>query len=121
MESVVIILVAFTVLAWYAIKGNSDKQEIAKRKADAMVDILKSVQSHITIESSTGLSNYTSAKELIDELTADIAEIQNGKIQLLKKYKIKFAPTGTFQEIAMANNWHDDYMKLADEFDAIYG
>jgi phosphosulfolactate synthase (CoM biosynthesis protein A) len=47
-------------------------------------------------------------------------KIEKGNIKLLKKYKIMFAPTGTFQEIAMANDWHDDYMKLADDFDNLY-
>ena len=30
---------------------------------------------------------------------------------------VEFAPTGTLQEIAMANGWHEEYMSLADVVD----
>lgn len=34
---------------------------------------------------------------------------------------IQFLPTGPVQEIAMANGWHDDYMRLAKLYDELQG
>jgi len=30
---------------------------------------------------------------------------------------VEFAPTSTIQEIAMANGWHDEYLRLAEVVD----
>lgn len=30
---------------------------------------------------------------------------------------VLFAPTGIFQECAMANDWHNEYMELSSKFD----
>ena len=31
--------------------------------------------------------------------------------------RVEFAPTSTIQEIAMANGWHDEYLRLAEVVD----
>jgi hypothetical protein len=36
-----------------------------------------------------------------------------------KYANVQFAPTGPIQEIAIANDWHDRYLVLADAFDQI--
>ncbi len=34
-------------------------------------------------------------------------------------YRVLFAPTGPIQEIAMANDWHDEYAALSAEYDGL--
>jgi hypothetical protein len=49
---------------------------------------------------------------------------QIDKIKINKEFdksllKVEFAPTSTIQEIAMANDWSEEYLKLADKFDQL--
>ena len=43
---------------------------------------------------------------------------KRGKINFFD-LAVLYAPTGTLQELAMANGWHKQYMKLANRFDAL--
>jgi hypothetical protein len=48
----------------------------------------------------------------IDEL---IAYILNPEKNTIPEYaSILYAPTGSLQEIAMSNGWHDDYLSLSE-------
>jgi len=48
-----------------------------------------------------------------------MAHLLDSRRELPRYWQVLFAPTGPAQEIAMANDWHDDYMKLAAEFDEL--
>jgi len=49
-----------------------------------------------------------------------MAHIINPKKNVCPKYaSIQFMPTGPIQEIAISNGWHDSYMELSTEYDAL--
>jgi hypothetical protein len=48
-----------------------------------------------------------------------IAHLFDSTSPLPDYWLILFAPTGPIQEIAIANKWHETYMKLATEFDGL--
>ena len=61
-----------------------------------------------------------------DEQPIECARILRGMIAFVNEprenpcpafAKIQFAPTGPIQEIAMANGWHDEYLRLAEAYD----
>jgi len=45
---------------------------------------------------------------------------QDGNMDKLFPLHILFAPTGTFQELSMANGWHEEYMDIASRMDELY-
>jgi len=127
--------VVLYILANIKMFGNNESQDIVidlevepsdnvsnseNRKSQALVEILKNIQSRITVDSSVGFTNYTLPIELYKEMEEDIKSIENGDFEGLKKYYLMFLPTSIFQEIAIANDWSEDYMLLAGEFDDIY-
>lgn len=55
--------------------------------------------------------------EVAEDLELIIRQIELGE-EIDKPFlKVYFAPTAHLQECAMANDWHDDYMRLATKFD----
>ena len=56
-------------------------------------------------------------KETEVKVRGIIAHLFDSSSPLPEYWNILFAPTGSIQEIAMSNGWHDTYMKLAADFD----
>ena len=56
-------------------------------------------------------------KKRIDELID--ALYSEPKKELPKNWDLLFAPTGSIQELSMANGWGAVFLKLADEFDSL--
>jgi hypothetical protein len=54
-----------------------------------------------------------SPKEVADNLMLILSAIDRGHSLDRVALSAEFAPTGTIQEIAMENGWHDEYMRLA--------
>ena len=59
------------------------------------------------------------AKEAHEQIEAMIAHLFDRTNPLPEYWLIQFSPTGPVQEIAMANGWHDAYLKLAAEYDRL--
>lgn len=81
--------------------------------------ILLTIQSFITPETDTLWTTYNDAEELLKDVSEYIEMITYCDFTTLEKIELEFAPTFTFQELAMANGWSDEYMKLADQFDLL--
>jgi len=59
--------------------------------------------------------------EVAKNLRHAIVGVINGDAVDYLSLRVEFAPTSTIQEIAMANGWHDEYVRLAEEIDAHVG
>ncbi len=63
---------------------------------------------------------FESPQEATDQLDQIIDAVFYEDPKGLPKYwQLLYAPTGPLQEIAMANGWSDEYLKLAEEFDSL--
>jgi hypothetical protein len=51
---------------------------------------------------------------------AAIAALRSGGAVDRDRLRLLFAPTGSIQEIAMANGWSDAYLKLSSVVDTLY-
>lgn len=83
---------------------------------NALKDILVSTTEFLQQSQDTSWSPLT-PQEVTRHLKLQIKNLnQNEKIDT-NLLKVEFAPTSTIQEIAMANGWHNAYLKLASQFD----
>jgi hypothetical protein len=55
-----------------------------------------------------------------NEIDKYILELEEGNISCLEEMNVHFSVTAAYQEHAMANDWHFEYLKLAERFDKIY-
>jgi hypothetical protein len=85
-----------------------------------LIEIIKKVREKITDDSDIVWTYYDNAKQLRDELDANVQKLKLGDTSSLEELEILFLPTATLQEHAISNGWSDDYLKLAAEFDNLY-
>ena len=65
----------------------------------------------------SGFENYDDFKQEIDYYNN---ALNKNDYDSIYKLSTKFAPTASFQELSMVNNWHNDYLILSNRFDIIY-
>jgi hypothetical protein len=63
----------------------------------------------------SGWNDETAALREIDALIAGIA---SGEIPEMASLKALFAPAGPIQELSVSNGWGNEFLALADRFDA---
>lgn len=96
--------------------------EEKNRDADwnAVLKILEIIKSKITQETDLLWTNYNSAAELIAEINIIDNLLWDKNKNGLQFLGHLFAPTGTLQEIAMQNDWIQEYLNLSSKFDTLY-
>ena len=57
---------------------------------------------------------YKTPKETIKMLNTEITKTKNGQKYLNQDVSILYLPTSCIQEIAMVNDWHDEYIEISD-------
>jgi len=63
---------------------------------------------------------YEDQQELLRDLHDHAERIRNGDASRLPELKFSLLPTGDLNEIALSSGWGSAYVRLADEFDALY-
>ncbi|MFD1552969.1 hypothetical protein DNU06_15795 [Putridiphycobacter roseus] len=86
----------------------------------ALVGVTKLIEAKINEDTIVGFSEITDPLKLKFELSSDIQKLEKLSFKTLEKLKIQFLPTSTFQELAIANKWSNDYIELSSSFDALY-
>lgn len=82
--------------------------------------ILETIKAWTTDETNTLWAGYDCGKEFLIDLNADIEKIRFCDFETLERLKMEFAPTSTYQEVSLSNDWADEYLKLAEQFDSLY-
>ncbi|MDF2456389.1 MAG: hypothetical protein K0R51_2382 [Cytophagaceae bacterium] len=85
-----------------------------------LIEMLKLIKSRTGKDADTSWSIYDDPQELRDELDGYISQLTDGNEEVLDTLNLLFAPTSTFQELSIANDWSDEYLLMAEEFDKIY-
>lgn len=85
-----------------------------------LIEMLKQIKSRTGKDADTSWSSYDDPQELRDELDDYISQLTDGNEEVLDTLNLLFAPTSTFQELSIANDWSDEYLTMAEEFDKIY-
>ncbi|MDP9079728.1 MAG: hypothetical protein M3O71_20050 [Bacteroidota bacterium] len=83
--------------------------------AEILSRILNTVDSNNVV-----WTKFDRPDELVTDLMSDIEKLQSYDREILVRLRLKFAPTGMYQELAISNGWGDEYLKLAELFDHHY-
>ena len=67
----------------------------------------------------TGWSSFDDENSLIREVERLASLVEEDKRSAAESLWLLFAPTGALQETALSSGWHDEYMALAQRFDAL--
>jgi hypothetical protein len=63
-------------------------------------------------------SRWSGAEEAVSEIKSHIASIRSGDLSRTWDLSILFAATGPIQEVSMSSGWGDEFLTLAERFDA---
>lgn len=110
------------------IKNNTDKNafDTLSKQIDGFNDfqkigqLLRKIKAKIQDDTNVLWTHYNDTKTFIEDLESDIKAIENCDRKTLEKIKINFLPTSTYQEISLSNNWSDEFLRIASEFDNLY-
>lgn len=110
------------------IKNNTDKNafDTLSKQIDGFNDfqkigqLLRKIKAKIQDDTDVLWTHYNDTKTFIEDLESDIKAIENCDRKTLEKIKINFLPTSTYQEISLSNNWSDEFLRIASEFDNLY-
>jgi hypothetical protein len=83
-------------------------------------EILKQIKELIKSDSDTVWGGYENAGEFLAELNKDIEQIEVCDFNTLNKVQSEFLPASTYQEISVSNDWSDNFLFLAEDFDKLY-
>lgn len=90
------------------------------KETTRLIELLKLIKSRTGKDADTSWSSYDDPQEIREELDEYISQLTAGNEEVLNTLNLLFAPTSTFQELSIANNWSDEYLAMAEEFDKIY-
>lgn len=110
------------------IKNNTDKnafdtlskQIVGFNDFQKIGQLLRKIKAKIQDDTDVLWTHYNDTKTFIEDLESDIKSIENCDRKTLEKIKINFLPTSTYQEISISNNWSDEFLRIASEFDNLY-
>ena len=85
-----------------------------------IIEIVNAIFMKVNAETDVEWTQFSSAPALIDELTISIEKLRQGDYQTLENLYLMFLPTGSFQELSVSNGWGDEFLQLAEQFDACY-
>ncbi|MBE9584992.1 hypothetical protein IM792_11080 [Mucilaginibacter sp. JRF] len=107
----------FNCLPWLV---KRDKKQNAINDFYAIASLLEKVLSKIDDQTDIIYTHFEEADDLIKHITKLIGKLKAFDYDPLDTVNIDFAPTGLYQELSMQNNWSDEYLRMAREFDKIY-
>lgn len=84
---------------------------------EQLIAIIEHIRSKVDTDTDVVWTRYSSIEELLLDLDSLIAGIRAGDPTTYAKLELLFAPTGSFQELAMSNGWGDEFLELANSFD----
>ena len=81
--------------------------------------VLQSILSHLEQPDVDVLwAGFEPLAEAIDEVVEQIQRLERGDTSEVNYLRFHFLPTSSLQEFAISNDWGDEYLQLAAEFDA---
>jgi hypothetical protein len=81
-----------------------------------ILKIIKTIRDTINDDTNLVWTRFDSAKELRTELDESILRLESGDLAILRDIKLMFAPTSTFQEISISNDWGQEFIELSGNF-----
>lgn len=82
-----------------------------------VLTVLELTKKYITDDSNCYCTQYDYASTLRIEIDRWIDLLKEQKLESVAEVQSHYLPTATFQEHAMINGWHEDYIKLSSRID----
>jgi hypothetical protein len=84
-----------------------------------LVSILREVRAFLALpDNDFTWSSWGDAGPALQELDVQIRAIEDGQLPPRIDLEVLFAPTGPIQEVSLSSGWSQDYLMLAERFDA---
>ena len=87
---------------------------------DKMIEILITVREKISGNTNLIYSGFDTIDDLIKHIDDSLNNLRYKNIEHFDSIKCDFLPTSLYQELSLDNNWGDEFIKLAGEFDKSY-
>ena len=97
----------------------SSKKKIKLENQKELLRILEELNGHLKNSRDETIWAHYSASECIEIIEKHIQNLKRFEKVHLKKITGLFLPAASLQEISLDNNWGDEFLKLAAEFDSI--
>ncbi len=96
-----------------------DKYQYSKVLSSQLISLITQVKKNVSDNSDMTYCYYETPAELIEALDKFIVEFENGNMNVIEDLSVEFAPTSSLQEHSMGNDWSNEYLIIAEEFDSI--
>jgi hypothetical protein len=84
-----------------------------------LVSVLKAAKALVTRKGNEfAWSSWMDEADAVRELDEHIARLEKGDLSKAEDLRVLFLPTGPMQELSLSSGWADEFLKLADRFDA---
>jgi len=91
-----------------------------KRDINKLIDVLNKTHDFLSRpENDFTWSSWDNMQDALEELDTLIDRIKNDDLHNKLELSILFAPTGPIQEVSVSSGWGDEFLILANEFDAV--
>jgi hypothetical protein len=85
----------------------------------ALLAVLRDAKALVTRESNDfAWSSWVDEADAAKELDEHIARLEKGDASKAEDMRALFLPTGPMQELALNSGWSEEFLALADRFDA---
>lgn len=93
---------------------------ILKERYTALTEILNEINLKVSSQDTDILfSKYNTVEELLGDINSFTIRLINDGLSALSDIYIFFAPTGSLQEISIANGWGNKFIELSNKVDEI--
>ncbi len=97
-----------------------DEDSVKSQLKHELVEILKNMKERAKVATDVGWSiRFPESSDIVIFIDECIANFDGDEKRILWEIELLFAPTGTFQELSMANGWAQDYITIANKVDNI--
>lgn len=97
-----------------------DNDPIKSQLKHELVEILINMKQRAKVATDVGWSSrFSKPSDIVNFIDECIANFDGDEKRILWEIELLFSPTGTFQELSMANGWAQDYITIASRVDDI--
>ena len=87
------------------------------KSSEKIIEILEKTKEFVTDESDTVWTFYETGSDFRTEINTWIKQMKEGDTSVLSEINLAFLPASSFQDHSLQNNWTEEYLQLAAEFD----
>lgn len=99
---------------WSYIDGNENPH------IDKMIEILMTLREKISEQTNLVYSGFDTIDDLMKHIDDSLNYLRYENIEYFESIKCDFSPTSLYQELSLDNDWGDEFIELAGEFDKSY-